>query len=163
MLFSIIFLLETHLISHIRKLRTFKSVGAKVEHNKTITNVDIGGVSNKILGGPATKNKKSLIFAGTTVLFHSSSTCLVLYPWIAFRADSVRWVALCAEVTGHRQEQLSQTLVCLLKRGLFYHSKKPAAPYCLPPWDLAFLQNISTVLERSKTRWWIIVYACACQ
>ena len=78
MLFSIIHL-ETHLISHIRKLRTFKSVGAKVEHNKTITNVDIGGVSNKILGGPATKNKKSLIF-GTTVLFRSSSTCLVLYP-----------------------------------------------------------------------------------
>ena len=62
MLFSI-FQLETHLISHIRKLRTFKSVGAKVEHNKTITNVDIGGVSNKILGGPA--SKKTLIFRTT--------------------------------------------------------------------------------------------------
>ena len=59
---------------------------------------------------------------GNTILFRSSQQLpRMLLPELQRYKDYVRCAALDVEVEGHRQEQLTQTLIVFLKKPLFYN------------------------------------------
>ena len=56
---------------------------------------------------------------GNTILFLSSQQ-FALLPELQRYKDTIRCAALGAEVPGHRQQQLTQTLIVRLLKTLFF-------------------------------------------